>query len=193
MIRTGLVGLGKMGISHCAILNAHPDVDLIAVCDTSKIVLSAIKKYTGILCYKNYKKMIDEQNLDALIVATPTKLHAPIVNYALVRNINVFCEKPFSLTTEEGQQMVDEAQKRNLVNQVGYHNRFIGAFREAKRLVDKGTIGEIYHVTGEAYGPVVLREKGLTWRSDKKEGGGCLYDYASHVINLIEYMVGSPK
>jgi predicted dehydrogenase len=193
MIRTGVVGLGKMGVSHCAILNAHPDVELIAVCDTSTLVLSAIKKYAGIVCYKDFKKMIDEQQLDALIVATPTKLHAPIVNYALERNIHVFCEKPFCLTIEEGQQMVNEAQRRKLVNQVGYHNRFIGTFREAKRLVDQMTIGEVYHITGEAYGPVVLREKGLTWRSKGKEGGGCLFDYASHVINLMEYMVGPPK
>jgi predicted dehydrogenase len=193
MIRTGVVGLGKMGISHCAILNAHPDVDLVAVCDTSTLMLSALSKYAGKTIYEDFRKMIDEQRLDALFVATPTKLHAPIVNYALEKNIHVFCEKPFCLTLEEGQQMVDKAEGNNLVNQVGYHNRFIGTFKEAKRLVDKNVIGEIYHITGEAYGPVVLREKSLTWRSDKKEGGGCLYDYASHVINLMEYMVGSPQ
>lgn len=193
MIRTGVVGLGKMGISHCAIINAHPDVDLVAVCDTSNLMLTAISKYAGIKTYEDFKKMIDEQHLDALFVATPTKFHAPIVNYALKHRIHVFCEKPLCLTIEEGQAMVEEAERSNLVNQVGYHNRFIGTFKEAKRLVDNRVIGEIYHVTGEAYGPVVLREKGLTWRSDKKEGGGCLYDYASHVINLMEYMVGSPK
>jgi len=193
MIRTGVVGLGKMGISHCAILNAHPDVDLVAVCDTSNLMLSAISKYAGKVIYDDFKKMMDEQRLDALFVAVPTKLHAPIVNYALKHKIHVFCEKPLCLTLEEGQQMVEEAERSNLVNQVGYHNRFIGTFKEAKRLVDNKVIGEIYHVTGEAYGPVVLREKGLTWRSDKKEGGGCLYDYASHVINLMEYMVGPPR
>ncbi len=193
MIRIGVVGLGKMGISHCAIANAHPEAKLVSVCDTSNLMLSVFKKYTDVACYKNYKKMINEQSLDALIVATPTKLHAPIVNYALERHIHVFCEKPFSLSQEEGQAMVEAAEMHSMVNQVGYHNRFIGTFRKAKRLIEKNVIGEIYHVTGEAYGPVVLQAKGLTWRSDKKEGGGCLYDYASHVINLMEFMVGKPE
>lgn len=193
MIKTAVIGLGKMGISHCAILNAHPDVNLVAVCDSSNLMRTAFKKYTGIATYKDYKKMIGEQTLDAIVVATPTKLHAGIVNLALDNDIHVFCEKPLCLSTEEGKQIAERAEAKNLVNQVGYHNRFIGSFREAKKLLDQGLIGDVYHFLGEAYGPVVLREKGLTWRSDKKEGGGCLYDYASHVINLIDYMVGTPK
>ena len=48
------------------------------------------------------------------------------------------------------------------------------------------------HFTGEAYGPVVTKEKGGTWRSDPGEGGGCLFDYASHVINLIQEIIGLP-
>ena len=53
-------------------------------------------------------------------------------------------------------------------------------------------MGTIYHVFGEAYGPVVTKSKGSTWRSDIKEGGGCLYDYATHVINLVQFVVGTP-
>ena len=53
MIKAGLVGLGKMVISHCSIINTHPEVDLLAVCDASKFVLSCINKYTGIKCFKN--------------------------------------------------------------------------------------------------------------------------------------------
>jgi len=192
MIKAALVGLGKMGISHCAILGAHPDVDLVGVCDMSKLHRLAFDKYTRISTYTDYKKMIEEQQPECLFVATPTKFHAEMVEYALDKGIHVFCEKPFVLTTADGGRLVGKASERNLVNQVGYHNRFLGTFREAKRLADSGLIGEIYHVKGEAYGPVVLKEKGETWRSDTAEGGGCLYDYASHVINLMNYMVGPP-
>ena len=190
MIRAGIIGLGKMGISHCAIVNAHPDVKLVAVCDTSKFILSAIKKYSGFECFTDYKKMIDKCDLDCLIVGSPTKYHASMVNYAMERDIHVFCEKPLCLNPEEGRSMVALAEKKGLVNQVGYHNRFIGTFQETKRLLEKGVIGEVYHFHGEAYGPVVLKEKGATWRSDRHIGGGCLYDYASHVINLIEFLLG---
>jgi Predicted dehydrogenases and related proteins len=79
------------------------------------------------------------------------------------------------------------------VNQVGYHNQFIGTFRELKRLLTQNVLGELVHFSGEAYGPVVTKEKGGTWRSKPEEGGGCLYDYASHVINLIQEIIGRPE
>ena len=53
-------------------------------------------------------------------------------------------------------------------------------------------LGDIVHFTGEAYGPVVTKEKNITWRSKPEEGGGCLYDYASHVLNLIQEIIGYP-
>ena len=84
------------------------------------------------------------------------------------------------------------AAERGLVTQVGYHNRFVAAFQEVKRLLDAGAIGEVTHVMGEAYGPVVLKPKGKTWRSRQSEGGGCLFDYAAHVINLVHWYMGEP-
>ena len=110
----------------------------------------------------------------------------------LKKGVHTFCEKPFSLTLKEGEDLVELAEKNNLVNQVGYHNHFIGTFRELKRLLQKGILGELVHFTGEAYGPVVTKPKGGTWRSDPEEGGGCLFDYASHVINLIQEIIGKP-
>ncbi len=59
-------------------------------------------------------------------------------------------------------------------------------------LLDAGAIGEVTHVLGEAYGPVVLKPKGGTWRSRAAEGGGCLYDYAAHPINLLNWYLGEP-
>lgn len=192
MLKAGIIGLGKMGISHAAIAGPHKEVDLVAVCDTASLVLEAFKKFTQVKVYDDYKKMIDSETLDFIIVATPTKFHYPMVKYALERGIHTFCEKPFSLTIMEGEELVDLAARKNLVNQVGYHNHFIGTFRELKRLLQIGILGDLVHYTGEAYGPVVTKPKGGTWRSDPGEGGGCLFDYASHVINLIQEIIGKP-
>lgn len=192
MLKGGIVGLGKMGISHAAIVGAHPSVEFVAVCDTSSLVLDAFKKYTKINTYSDYLKMLENETLDFLVIATPTKFHYPMVKSALEKNIHVFCEKPFSLTSKEGAALVEMAKQRSLINQVGYHNHFIGTFRELDRLLQDGVIGEIVHFTGEAYGPVVTKEKGGTWRSKPEEGGGCMFDFASHVINLIQEVVGRP-
>jgi predicted dehydrogenase len=192
MIRAGIIGLGKMGLSHAAIVSPHPLAELVAVCDTSSLILDAFKKFSTVNVYTDYVKMIDSERLDCVVVATPTRFHYPIVKYALEKGIHTFCEKPFSLNTTEGEELLSLANMKWLVNQVGYHNHFIGTFRELKRLVKSGILGDLVHFTGEAYGPVVTKEKGGTWRSEAAEGGGCLFDYASHVINLIQIILGKP-
>jgi predicted dehydrogenase len=193
MIRVGLIGLGKMGISHHSIINTHPDVKLVAVCDSAAYMLNVLNKYTGVKCFADYKKMIDESALDCVIIATPSRFHGEMIRYAMERNLHVFVEKPFCLTIDEGQTLVELAARKNLVNQVGYHYRFVGAFQETKRLLDAKSIGDIYNFCVEAYGPVVLRPRGSTWRSNRSEGGGCLYDYASHAIDLVNYLIGPPS
>lgn len=189
MVKVGLIGAGKMGISHLSILGAHPDVDVVGVADTSKMVTDVLEKYGSFKCYSDYKKMLQETNPDAVIVAVPTKFHASMVKELLDRGIHVFAEKPFCLNSAQGEELVALAKTKRLINQVGYHNKFIGNFTEVKRLVDGGYLGNIYHFLGESYGPVVTKKKADTWRSDPSEGGGCLMDYASHVIDLINYIL----
>ena len=112
---------------------------------------------------------------------------------ALERDLHVFCEKPFCLDTAGGRELVELAAKKGVVNQVGYHNRFVGAFQEVKRLLDMNAIGKVSHALAEAYGPVVLQPKGSTWRTKRAEGGGCMFDYAAHPINLINWYFGAPQ
>ena len=178
-----------MGLSHQSMVNAHPGIELKAVCDTSSYVLDVLSKYTGVKTYSDYKQMLAEEPLDCVFVATPSKYHTDIVAQALDRGLHVFCEKPFGLDPETGFRMADIAERKGLVNQVGYHYRFVGAFQEAKRLLDQKLIGDLHHVRVEAYGPVVLRPKGSTWRAQKTEGGGCLFDYACHAIDLTNYLL----
>ncbi len=136
--------------------------------------------------------MIAEADLDAVIIATPSRLHVEMARAALDRGLHVFCEKPFCLDHTQGVELARLAHSNRRVNQVGYHCRFVGAFREAKRLVAAGVLGRIHHVRAEVYGPVVTRSRNTTWRGRKGEGGGCLYDYACHAIDLVNYIVGCP-
>jgi len=192
MIRVGVVGLGKMGLSHHAMLNAHPDVDVVGVCDSSGYILGILQKYTGVPTYPDFVAMLEAAELDAVFIATPSRSHAALVGTALERGVHVFCEKPLTLDVRDTERLSSLARDWGLVTQVGYHNRFVGAFREVKALLDAGAIGNVTRALAEAYGPVVLRPKGATWRSQRNEGGGCLYDYAAHVINLVNWYVGEP-
>jgi scyllo-inositol 2-dehydrogenase (NADP+) len=192
MLRVGMIGLGKMGLSHHAIVNAHPGVKVVAACDQTAYLTDVLTKHTGLKCYDDYDQLLAGETLDAVIIATPSKFHASMVEKALNKGLHVFCEKPFVLDAADGERLAALAESKGLVNQVGYHYRFVGAFQEAARIVNSGALGRIHHVRAEAYGPVVLRPKGGTWRSAKSEGGGALYDYACHAIDLVNFIAGAP-
>lgn len=191
-VRLGVIGVGKMGLSHLAIARALPEAEIVGVCDSTEYVLDVLGKYTGLRTFGSVERMLGETHPDAIIVATPTGTHATLVRTALEQGLHVFCEKPLTLGADESRELARIAADRGLVAQVGYHNRFVATFREAKRLLDAGVVGRPGHILAEAYGPVVLKQKGSTWRSKRTTGGGCLYDYAAHPIDLVNWFVGAP-
>lgn len=190
-VKLAVVGLGKMGLSHYAMVNAHPDVNTVA-CDGSGFMVDVLTRNTDVPVYRDMDKMMEREVPQAVVIATPSRLHAPMVRQALETGAHVFCEKPFCLDWQDSEALTQLATDKGLVAQVGYHYRYVGAFQEMKRLIEAGAIGRITHVLAEAYGPVVLREKRQTWRSNKSEGGGCLYDYAAHPLNLLNWFFGTP-
>lgn len=192
MIRVAVAGLGRMGISHVAIVNSHPDVEIVGVCDMSQFVLGALRQYSTFACFDHYDKMLDETKPDCVIIATPTSSHADIIRSAMAQGCHIFVEKPFCPEPADSCRLVNLAKQYDIVNQVGYHLRFLATFNEAKQLLDDHAIGEVYHFNAETYGPLVLN-KSSSWRGKKSEAGGCLYDYASHAINLVNYLIGMPK
>lgn len=193
MVKVAVIGLGKMGISHLSMVRALPGVEVVGIVDATGYLLGVLKKYTGLNTYSSIDRLLEAERPDAAIVATPSKLHYPMVKQLLEADVSVFCEKPFTLKGSDGDDLVCIARERGLVTQVGYHNRFVGAFAEVKRLLDAGAIGEVTHGLAESYGPVVLKPQGGTWRSKSTEGGGCLYDYAAHPLNLIGWYLGQPE
>lgn len=193
MIKVGIIGLGKMGISHLSILNAQPEVTVAGICDNSTYLSNMMEKVTSIKSYTDPERMINECDPDAIFIATPTSTHASLVEFALNKNIHIFCEKPFCIDIKKGAELAELAYKRKLVNQVGYHCRFISSFYTAYELALTGAIGAIYHARAEVYGAVILEPNGKSWRSASHAGGGCLYDYACHGIDLLHLFMGSPS
>lgn len=193
MLRGGFIGFGRMGITHFSILNSHDSVEIVSVCDSSKTLMNILGKYADIKTYSDYHEMIDKEELDFVIVSTPSGSHAEVIKAALDHNLHTFSEKPFTLTPEEGKDVLALLQGKNLVNQVGYVNRFNEVFVEVKRLLDAGVIGEVKNFSSEMYGPTVLKDSKGNWRGKQKMGGGCMYEFASHCIDLVVYLMGQPE
>lgn len=189
-VRVGLVGVGKMGLSHLSIVRALSGVQIVGVCDSFGYLTDVLSKYTGLPTFAALPAMLDQAEVDALVIASPSGSHYELVAQALDRGIHVFCEKPLTLAAEQSADLARRAQSANLVSQVGYHYRYTATFAEVKQLLAQDVIGTVSHVSAQAYGPVVLREAGSTWRSKRTSGGGCLYDYAAHPLDLLQWYLG---
>jgi predicted dehydrogenase len=192
-IRLAVIGLGKMGLSHLSIANALDDFEVVAVCDNSKLVTDVLGKVTGLKGFNDYDEVLRLRELDAVIIATPTIAHEPMIRKALDRGLHIFAEKPLTLDANASGELARAAAEKGLIAQVGYHNRYVATFAEAARLLKAGALGKISHVLAESYGPVVLRRTKPTWRGKAGQGGGCLHDYAAHPINLMNWMFGAPE
>jgi predicted dehydrogenase len=190
MLRGAVVGFGRMGITHYAILNTHPDVKMVAVCDSSDVMLKNMKRFADVQVYSDLGQMLDTAKPDFLVVATPTASHAEIGAAAIERGIHLFMEKPFTLTAEEGQRLVDYAGTRRIVNQVGYFLRFCPVFGAVRQMLAAGLIGELKTYRNDMFGRTVLKPSKSSWRAAKKMGGGCMLDFGSHCLDLADWLFG---
>ncbi len=112
MVRVGLVGLGKMGLSHLAMIKAHPCVAVEAVCDATGYVLDVLNKYIGVRTYNNYGSMLEEIRLDAV---RSSRLHITMRIWSAprwIRGLNVFCEKPLCLSARETVELASMAEQK---------------------------------------------------------------------------------
>lgn len=192
-IKLGIIGMGRMGITHYSIINSHPDVLIVGVAEPSKLVRNMLKKYTGVAVYKDYNDLMNEADINALLICTPPHIHHSIIKLAFEKNIHVFCEKPFTTNLNQGRELFELAKQQDLVGQVGYVNRYNDVFVKAKELIDNGIIGNVIRFKSEMFSCTVIQpDKGEGWRSNRETGGGALYEMAAHAIDLVNFLIGKP-
>jgi predicted dehydrogenase len=132
-LKFAIIGIGRMGITHYSIINNHPGVDLVAVVDKSKLVLNILSKYVNnVNTYTDHSELFKKEKLDAVIICTPPVIHYKIALEALSRNLHLFIEKPCTLERIKAQELSQLSNKKGLVNQVGYVNRFNDCFIKVK-------------------------------------------------------------
>ena len=194
-VRIGIVGFGRMGITHFSIINTHPAVEMTAIADTSSMMLNMIKKYLpGTKMFEDYKDMLNSGLVDAVIVCTPSVMHYEVCKLAAEKGISVFCEKPFTTSPVQAKELADIFEQKGLVNQVGYVYRFDVVFAKVKEILNEQLIGKVCHVNVHFLSSTISKmqpEKG--WRSKRENGGGATYEMGSHVIDLLEFFFGKPQ
>jgi predicted dehydrogenase len=156
-LRMGYIGLGNRGDQvHDAFLE-HGDAQTVAICDLREDYLDFAQKKSRAtpVRYKDYRKVIEDKNVDAVAIATPDHWHAIMFVEACKAGKDVYVEKPLSLTVSEGRRMVEVAAQTKRVTQVGIHRRSVKSMIEAAEFVRSGGLGQVtvakgYHVQNEA-------------------------------------------
>ena len=155
-------------------------------------MMGLLDKYLDVKIYSDYQEMLNNCNLDFVVISTPADSHSEIIKAALEKGLHIFCEKPFILDIHEGKKILDELQSQQIVNQIGYVNRFNSVFMQIKQLLEQDVLGEVKSFSSEMYGATVLKDTKKTWRSKRNTGGGCMNEFASHCIDLVIYLIGKP-
>ena len=187
MINIGIIGLG-VGAYHLRGTKDLTNAVVTYVCDTDETVLKKIaEEYHVPKTCTDYRDMIADPTVDAVIVATPDHMHCEMVTAALRAGKHVLCEKPIALHVDECREMIKVAEETGKLLMAGQVVRMTPAVIEAKRLIDEGYLGELYFVESE-YAHDYSHING--WRKDPAHprhpvtGGGC------HAVDLVRWLTG---
>lgn len=191
MNRVGIIGFGKMGLLHGALINGSKKGQVVAICDKSWVMRFGIKKvYPRVKTFKDVEKMMNSVELDTIIIATPTFNHAISAKMGLEKNCNLFIEKPLSSSYESACEVLELAKEKGVKVQVGFCNHFVPTLKKAKELIDIGKIGQPQNAKAVAYIADVF-EQHSGWRYSKEtSGGGVLMDYGIHMLDLLIWYFG---
>lgn len=184
-----LIGTGRAGMIHAKNLNTRvPNANLIAICDTSQESLEKAKENLSVkYTYNNYEEALDNEEIDAVVIVTPTKLHKDIVIKAAKKKKHILCEKPLARTVEDCDEMIKVVNQNNVKLQVGFMRRFDESFREAKKVIDSGELGEIVLVKSLTRGP----SKPQPWMYDINISGGPIAEVNSHDLDTVRWFSDS--
>jgi predicted dehydrogenase len=140
----------------------------------------------------DWREVLKRDDIDAIDIATPTYLHAEMAIAAAEAGKHVFCEKPFANSLAEGEAMLAAAERAGVVHYLNHNYRRCPAVLLAKRMIDEGEIGEIYHWRGAYQQSWLLNpQHPLDWKLRKASAAaGPLWDLGSHAIDLAHFLVG---
>jgi predicted dehydrogenase len=222
-LKLGLVGAGWYGMVDLNAAFKVGGVECIAVCDIDSDHLEeSAKKIEEMQGYrpktfKDYDKMLELPDLQAMIIGTPPHWHALQFIAALERGLDIYCEKPLAYDIREGQAMVQAAQKSDRIVQIGFQRRQAKAFQEARDFIQAGNLGEIVQVDVQIHYNAPMKDATAqdppasldwdlwcgpspklpynpnrghnSWRLEKETGHGHLVDWGIHLIDATRWIL----
>jgi len=195
MLKIATIGLGKMGILHSGIMNSLHDCTVVAVADPQPLV----RKYFSqccpkITCYEDYHDLLERENVDITVIATPTFLHTEIGRECAKAGVSFLVEKPLGITTEDAWSLLESVRGSKVSTAVGYACvRFGSTFQKGYEVLQSSALGNLRKLRASAFVTQVTKQ-GNGWQFARgKSGGGALNNFASHLIYLLYWYFGRPS
>jgi myo-inositol 2-dehydrogenase/D-chiro-inositol 1-dehydrogenase/scyllo-inositol 2-dehydrogenase (NAD+) len=184
-----VIGSGRAGLIHARnFAHVVPGARLTALVDPQAEALAAAGLELGVeRLYADYRQALQDREVQAVVVVTPTKFHHDIVIAAAQAGKHILCEKPMAMTVEECQAMNRAVEEHGVVLQVGFMRRFDAGFQAAREAIDRGDIGPVVQVKSLTHGPSVPQP----WMYDLKASNGPLAEVNSHDIDTLRWYTGS--
>lgn len=200
-IRVGIIGTGGRGMSLIKNTQAIEGMEIAACCDILPFRLEAAMKIAakGAKQYDDYRKLLAQPDLDAVIISTPLYLHFTMIRDALEANKHIYCEKTMTFTIEEAKKLKPLLDNSDRVFQVGYQHRYNPVYQKVKEIIEGDEFGPLSHIecywnrNGDWRKPVPdpKFEKIINWRMYRDYSGGLMAELSSHQINIVNWMLGS--
>ncbi len=190
-VKVGIVGVGRLGRHHAySLAYTIPNADLIAVCSIVKDELEYAKDNLGAIhTYTDYSQMLENERLEAIVVASSSDKHKDHIVSAIKKGLHVFTEKPLGITVEDchAVEKVVEANS-DKVFMIGFMRRYDVSYQAVKEKIERGEIGKPIVYKGVCSDSVSVIENALKFAPT---GGGMFIDYAVHDIDLARWYLGS--
>jgi predicted dehydrogenase len=193
-LRVGVVGIGWAGQQHLKAYEAMEGVRIVSLAGMEQDLRDSLQaEYSIPNGFADWKDMLEHGGLDAISVAVPTFLHAPIAIAALERGIHVLSEKPIARNAVEGQAMVDAARKAGRVLDVAFNHRRRGDIKALKEVIDDGGLGRPYYAKASWLRRSGIPTLGSWFTNPELAGGGPLADIGVHALDYALHLLGEPK
>ncbi|MDD5710906.1 MAG: Gfo/Idh/MocA family oxidoreductase [Candidatus Colwellbacteria bacterium] len=185
-LKIAIVGFGKRGKTHFRNYQSFPHVEIAAVCDSNEELLRGV----GVPICSDYKRTINDYDIDGVSICVPTKFHYDIARYCLMKDKHVLVEKPVTINVKEAKVLQELSVKRGVVCMAGYSLRFDRNIEKIKDILENGEIGNVIAVRGRQAHNWGGKQP-FDWHINKKiSGGGTIIDNGSHYFDLLDDLFG---
>lgn len=197
IVSVGIIGYGEWGREIATTLERNPKVKIAGISDNFSIMLTrAERSYQGVKTFENYRELLDDPDIPAIIVATPTHMHRDIVIDALNAGKHVYCESPMASTLEDARAMADAAQAAsNQIFQVGLQYRINPQHRDVFQFIRSGATGQPTYIRSQWHNKTSWRRTSATseraaalnWRLNRETSTGLIGEVGLHQIDLASW------